>query len=157
MTWLRGNKGTSPVLELLWLEKITAHSRDRRETPPSDHSGPVLKGGAQPSFQATSKNRRTQTGRFTLKRRETSLKTTHSQFFFRDFSLSLTLLLFLFSLTTSLSSLSQPVHGERRASLAVTVGSPGSGNPPGLMHFLAQHTATWQLQATRGTPFRLTN
>ena len=57
-TWLGANKGTSPALERLRLVKITAQSRDRRD-PPSDHSGLVLNGGAQPSFQPSDKTQRT--------------------------------------------------------------------------------------------------
>ena len=96
----------------LWLEKITAHSRKKRETYPSDHSGHVLNGGAQPSFQPSdctqrpTKNRRTQKRPTqTQKRSEKSLQTAQSQIFFRKFQpVPHTPSFLLFSLTTALSS-----------------------------------------------------
>ena len=58
------------------------------------------------------------------------------------------------SLTTSLSLLSQPFHGERKAFHAVTVGlSVASPLLPGLMHFLAQHIQVDV--AARGHPRKL--
>ena len=91
-TWLRTNKGTSPVLERLWLEKITAHGRDQRENPPpSDCSGLTSKRGAQPSGQPCDHAQRQQSTKdsdkptHTQKRSGKSLQTALSQIFFRKF------------------------------------------------------------------------
>ena len=123
-TWLRDDNGTPPALERL-LKKSPLTAEKKREKPLHLTAAVLfLKGGARPSFQLSdctqrTKNRRTQTGQHTLKRSDKGLQTTHSQIYFRNFRLSLTLLLF-FSVTTCPSTMRE------RLSLAVTVDFPGS-------------------------------
>ena len=90
------------------LKKITAHSRHKREPPPSDHSGPALKGGAQPSFQPSHCTQRRQKSKDsntpTQTQKERNLKNDSlSDLFSKLQPVAHTPSFLLFFLTTSLS------------------------------------------------------
>ena len=90
--------------------------------------------GAQPSFQpsdstqGTTKSTDSEKPTHTQKRSEKSLQTAHPQFFLRNFSLSLTRLLYFLSPHSSPFCRS-PSTVRERLSRAVTAGSPVGGNP----------------------------
>ena len=156
----------------LWLEHSQHTAEKKERNPPSDHSGLVLKSGFQPSFQPynctqrKNQNLRTQTGRFTLKKKGNELRNNslsnlllklqacRSHSFFR----------FCF-LPPHPSPFCHTVRA--RLSLAVTVGSPGSGNPSTKPHEFPGTTYPGQRGSSRPksqvpsppgkrTPFRLT-
>ena len=136
--WLRAHKDTSPVLERPWLEKkITKHSRDRRESAPSDHSGLVLKEWllSPPSNLLTHTQR-------TTKIEGLRQADSHSKEGKRASMYSLSVLpsklqpvahtpsfSFLFSHHIPLLHCDSRSAVRERLALAVTFGSPGSGNP----------------------------
>ena len=89
---------------------MTAHSRKKREPPPADCRGLVLKSGSQPSIQpsdythGTTKIEGLRQANSNSKEGKRTPTTTHSPTIFRSFSLSLTLLLFFIMGKAALSA-----------------------------------------------------
>ena len=94
-------------------------------------------------------NRRTQTGQLTLKKRsEKSLQSAHPQFFLRNFSLSLTRLLYFLSPHSS-PFCQSPSTVRERLSRAVTAGAPVGGIPATRPHAFPSTTNPGQRGGSR--------